>query len=331
MQYRKLGNSGLELSVLSLGSWMNFGERIDDNTAEALMHEAYDAGVNFFDNAEVYAGGKSEIVMGNILHKANWDRSSYVVSSKVFWGGSKPNQQGLSRKHIVDACNAALSRLQVDYLDLYFCHRADLTTPVEETVSAMTDLIRQGKILYWGTSEWPVARILAAFEAAAKYNLATPVMEQPQYSMLVRERFEREYEQLFALKKYGATIWSPLASGMLTDRFLGGTQATNSRIEDPKNAWLKEAQGWKSYEGHREGVHQLPALAAELGIPMAGLALAWTMKNPNVSTTIMGASSCGQLRENLKAVDQLPLVTPEVMEKIDGLLANKPDLRDWQH
>jgi len=331
MKYRKLGKSGLELSVLSLGSWMNFGDRISDDVAEATMVAAYDAGVNFFDNAEVYAGGKSEIVMGNILNKLNWDRSSYVVSSKVFWGGEKPNQKGLGRKHVVECCHAALKRLQVDYLDLFFCHRADLTTPVEETVAAMTDLIRQGKILYWGTSEWPVARIMAAFEAAAQHNFVAPVMEQPQYSMLVRERFEREYEQLFAIKGYGSTIWSPLASGMLTGRFLAGEKGADSRIHDTRNAWLKDSFAWKSYEASKDRIHQLPELARELDIPMSGLALAWSLKNPNVSTAIMGASHIEQLAENLKTVDYLDLLTPEVMSRIETILGNAPSLKDWSH
>ena len=310
---------------------MNFGERISDDVAEATMVAAYDAGVNFFDNAEVYAGGKSEIVMGNILNKLKWDRSTYVVSSKVFWGGEKPNQKGLSRKHVVDACHAALKRLQVDYLDLFFCHRADLTTPLEETVAAMTDLIRQGKILYWGTSEWPVARIMAAFEAAAQNSLVAPVMEQPQYSMLVRERFEREYEQLFAIKGYGSTIWSPLASGMLTDRFLAGEKGADSRINDTKNAWLKESLAWNHYQANKVAIHQLPDLAKDLGMPMSGLALAWSLKNPNVSTAIMGASTIEQLAENLKTVDYLDLLTPDIMDRIDAILGNATDLKDWRH
>ncbi len=331
MIYRKLGRSGVEVSVLSLGSWMNFGERISDDVAEATMMRAYEAGVNFFDNAEVYAGGRSEEVMGAILKRLDWNRSTYLVSSKVFWGGSKPNQTGLSRKHIVEACHAALKRLQVDYLDLFFCHRADLHTPVEETVSAMTDLIRQGKVLYWGTSEWPVARIMAAHEAASAHHLAAPVMEQPQYNMLVRDRFEREYQQLFALKGSGATIWSPLASGLLTDAFVCGEKDASSRFYDPKNEWLKKSQAGQAHTQNPEALPSLAALAADSGMSFASLSLAWTLKNLHVSTAIMGATSIKQLDDNLKAVSHLDQLTPDIMDRIDAILGNAPCNRDWLH
>jgi voltage-dependent potassium channel beta subunit len=219
MEYRRLGNSGLQVSLLSLGSWVTFGNQIDDKTAEHLMKIAYDGGVNFFDNAETYANGKAELVMGKILKKMKWDRSTYLVSSKVFWGGILPNQYGLSRKHIVEACHAALKRLQVDYLDLYFCHRPDRNTPIEETVRAMSYLIDSGKILYWGTSEWSAQQISEAYGIARQYNLVPPTMEQPQYNMFHRERFEIEYHRLYSEIGLGTTIWSPLSSGLLTGKY----------------------------------------------------------------------------------------------------------------
>ncbi|HTF02689.1 MAG TPA: aldo/keto reductase, partial [Bacteroidia bacterium] len=219
MQYRRLGKSGLQVSALSFGSWVTFGAQIGDDVAENCMKLAYDRGVNFFDNAETYASGKSEIVMGNILKKMNWDRTSYVLSSKVFWGGKKPNQIGLSRKHVMEACHAALRRLQVDYLDLYYCHRPDPDTPVAETVHAMNVLIQQGKIFYWGTSEWSAERIIEAHTYAEKNNLVGPTMEQPQYNLFHRERFEKEYAPLYEKYGMGTTIWSPLASGMLTGKY----------------------------------------------------------------------------------------------------------------
>jgi len=332
MEYRRLGKSGLQVSALSFGSWMTFAEQIGDETASDLMAAAYDAGVNFFDNAEVYASGKSEESMGRALKKFGWDRSSYVVSSKVFFGSvpgePKPNQNGLNRKHVVEACHAALRRLQVDYLDLYFCHRADLKTPVEETVFAMNDLIRQGKVLYWGTSEWPASRIMAAHAAAERLHLEPPVMEQTQYSLLVRDRFEKEYHEMFNLLGYGATTWSPLASGMLTDKYLAG-QTGGTRSE--KHQWLLESQAGKAFEAKRPAIAELALLAKELGMSLAGLSLAWCLKNPNVSTVITGASRVEQVQENMKALENFSKLTPEILAKIDGLLGNKPDLNDWTH
>jgi voltage-dependent potassium channel beta subunit len=232
MQYRRLGSSGLKVSALSFGSWVTFGAQIGDDVAQRCMEIAYERGVNFFDNAETYANGKSEIVMGNILKKLNWDRTSYVVSSKVFWGGKKPNQLGLSRKHVMEACNAALKRLQVEYLDLYFCHRPDPDTPVEETVHAMNVLIQQGKIFYWGTSEWSADRIVEAHTYAQKNNLVGPTMEQPQYNLFHRERFEKEYAPLYSKYGMGTTIWSPLASGMLTGKYNDvNISPTDTRME----------------------------------------------------------------------------------------------------
>jgi voltage-dependent potassium channel beta subunit len=321
MQYRRLGKSGLQVSVLSFGSWVTFGSQVGDDTAEKCMKLAYDNGVNFFDNAEAYASGKSEIVMGNILKKMNWDRSSYIVSTKVFWGGKKPTQMGLSRKHIVDACNNGLKRLQVDYLDLYFCHRPDPNTPIEETVRAMSDLISQGKVLYWGTSEWSAAQIEEAYLIADDNNLHAPTMEQPQYNLFYRERFEREYAQLFIDKKMGSTIWSPTASGLLTGKYNEATP-DDTRINRPGMEWLKERLIGENSKENLEKVKKFTAFAKELGTTGACLSIAWAIKNPNVSTAILGASKVEQLEENLKTLEVLPLMTDEVMTKIEKIFQN---------
>ncbi len=325
MEYRRLGKSGLQVSALSFGSWVTFGAQIEDNIAEDCMKLAYDNGINFFDNAEAYASGKSEIVMGNILKKMGWDRTTYVLSSKVFWGGKLPNQLGLSRKHVTEACHTALKRLQVDYLDLYFCHRPDPNTPIEETVRAMHNLILQGKILYWGTSEWSAVEIMEAYNLARKYNLTPPTMEQPQYNMLHRERFEVEYKNLYSEIGLGTTIWSPLASGLLTGKYLDKIP-DNTRINRPGMEWLKEEiVGDKAKQNH-EKVKQLKQVADDLGIPLNCLAIAWTLKNPNVSTAILGATKTQQLADNLKALDVLPKLTDEVMKKIEKVLGNKSEV-----
>ncbi len=324
MEYRRLGKSGLQLSVLSLGSWLTFGKQIGDDVAEALMVEAYDQGVNFFDNAEIYAQGKSEIVMGNILTKQGWDRTSYVVSSKVFFGDGrkKPNQTGLSRKHIMEACEAALKRLQVDYLDLFFCHRPDKQTPIEETVWAMNHLIQQGKILYWGTSEWSAQEIMEAHLAARDLRLIGPVMEQPQYNMFHRDRMEVEYNQIFKNIGLGTTIWSPLASGVLTGKYLEEFPS-NTRLGMQGLEWLKNDA---LTESRLEVVRKLKReVADELGVSLPKLGIAWCVKNPNVSTVILGASKTTHLRENLDALKVVPLLTDEVMEQIDAILGNKPE------
>jgi voltage-dependent potassium channel beta subunit len=240
MEYRRLGNSGLQVSALSLGSWVTFGNQISDDVAERLMIMAYEEGVNFFDNAEVYASGKSEIVMGNILNKVKWDRSTYLVSSKVYWGGQKPNQKGLMRKHIMEACESALKRLQVDYLDLFFCHRPDISTPISETVWAMNTLIQQGKVLYWGTSEWTAQQITEAHYWAERYKLIAPVMEQPQYNMFERKKMERDYLPVFKTFGLGTTIWSPLASGILTGKYINATPEKDTRMGLESMAWLKK-------------------------------------------------------------------------------------------
>lgn len=323
MEYKRLGKSGLKVSSLSLGSWLTFGNQISDDIAKELMYTAYDKGVNFFDNAEVYAKGKSEIVMGNILAESGWSRDSYIVSSKVFWGGDKPTQNGLNRKHIFEACHAALKRLQVEYIDLFYCHRPDAETPVEETVFAMNDLIRQGKIFYWGTSEWDAQRITEAHAVAKANNLIGPTMEQPQYNMFKRERVELEYRHLYTNFGMGTTIWSPLAGGVLTGKY-------NNGIPDSARTDLPEMQNWKAKFETEEGksmiekAKALGELAKELGISSAVLAIAWCAKNPNVSSVILGASKTHQLQETLTAIEALPLLTEDVLEKIESILKNKP-------
>ncbi len=323
MQYKRLGNSGLQVSTLSFGSWLTFGKQIGNDTAKKLMALAYDKGVNFFDNAEIYAKGKSEIVMGEILKKFNWDRSSYIVSSKAFFGdgGKKPNQTGLSRKHLIEACNAALKRLQVDYLDLFFCHRPDKNTPIEETVWTMNHLIQQGKILYWGTSEWSAQEIMEAHMVAKSLNLIGPTMEQPQYNMFCREKVEVEYDQIYKTVGLGTTIWSPLGSGVLTDKYINqfpkGTRLGMEGLE-----WLKE----RSLTPERlEKVFGLNEIAKILGTSLAKLAIAWCAKNPHVSTVILGASKLVHLEETLTALDVIPLITSEIEDKIEAILNNKPE------
>lgn len=319
MQYRRLGSSGLQLSALSLGSWLTFGKQIDDAAAEALMHLAYDRGVNFFDNAEAYAEGRSELVMGEILRRAGWPRDTFVVSSKVYWGGQRPTQLGLSRKHVTEACHAALRRLQLDHLDLYFCHRPDPNTPIEETVWAMHNLIVQGKVLYWGTSEWSAAAIEEAHAVARREHLIPPSVEQPQYNLLTRERVEVEYAPLFRAKGMGATIWSPLASGVLSGKY-GADRTGPSRLDLPGLEWLRVA----SLDPRNLAVAAaLAEIAAQLGTTPARLAIAWTIKNPDVTTAILGARDTGQLAENLDALAALPLLTPDVMAALDA--ATRPD------
>lgn len=322
MEYRYLGHSGLQVSALSFGSWLTFGKQIDDTAAERLMAIAYEHGVNFFDNAEIYARGQSEIVMGRILQKMGWERSSWLVSSKAFFGdgGKLPNQTGLSRKHLMEACHAALRRLQVEYLDLFFCHRPDKNTPIEETVWAMNHLIAQGKILYWGTSEWSAQEIMAAHLAARENNLIGPVMEQPQYNMFHRHKMEVEYAQIFKTVGLGTTIWSPLASGVLTPKYLDKIP-DNTRLTMEGLDWLRE----RSLTPDRlDKVHALHKLAQELQLSLPVMALAWCLKNPHVSTVILGASREEQLHENLKAIEAQSLLTSEIMAQIEDILANQP-------
>ena len=322
MEYRRLGKSGLQVSALSFGSWITFGNQIEDGISDRLMDIAYDAGVNFFDNAEVYAAGKSEEVMGEILSKKNWSRDSYCLSSKVFFGagGKLPTQRGLHRKHVVEACEQALKRLRTDYLDLYFCHRPDKETPITETVWTMHNLIQQGKILYWGTSEWSAQEIMEAHMAAERYNLIGPTMEQPQYNMLVRDKVEVEYSQIYKTVGLGTTIWSPLCSGILTGKYNQGPEAS-VRLKRDELSWLAERM---ITDENLAKVAKLGDLAQELGTSLPLLAIAWVLKNPNVSTAILGASKEHQLVENLKAFDVVPLLTEEIMERIETILDNKP-------
>ncbi len=325
MQYNNLGKSGLKVSELSFGSWITFGSQIGDTTSEDLMKMAYDNGINFFDNAEVYAAGKSEEVMGKILKKMNWSRDSYILSSKAFFGihglkDSKPTQKGNSRKHLTEACHQALKRLQTDYLDLYYCHRPDKETPMEETVRTMNTLIEQGKVLYWGTSEWSAQEIMEAHMVAKDLRLIGPTMEQPQYNMLWREKVENEFSQIYKTVGLGTTIWSPLASGILTGKYNDGIPK-DARLNRDELSWLKDKS---VVEENLNKVTELTKLAKELGISMALLALAWCLKNRNVSTVILGASKTSQLEENLKATNTKEKLTDEVMEKIEDILDNKP-------
>ena len=330
MEYRYLGDSGLKVSALSFGAWVTFGSQMNEEIAADCMHAAWDAGVNFFDNAEVYADGVAEEIMGAVLAKSGWKRSDYVVSTKIFWAGEGPNDRGLSRKHIVEGTDAALARLQLDYVDLIFCHRADLHTPVEETVRAMNHVIDQGKALYWGTSEWPGERILEAYHVARRERLIPPLMEQPQYNLFHRDRVEREYAPLYERIGLGTTIWSPLASGLLTGKYNDGIpEGTRSTLEGYE--WLQSRLAGETAEEKIDKVRRLTSIANELDCTMAQLALAWCLTNPNVSTAITGASRPEQVKENMKAADVVEHLTPEVLEKIEEIVANKPKPEpDWR-
>jgi voltage-dependent potassium channel beta subunit len=322
MQYRKLGNSGLKLSELSFGSWVTFNKQVDSSLAERMFGICFDAGINFFDNAEGYEAGQSEVVMGKALKALARPRDSYCVSSKVFFGSVAdplPTQMGLSRKHITEACHQALKRLQVEYLDLYFCHRPDPETPIEETVWAMHNLITQGKVLYWGTSEWSAEQISEAFEFAAANRLTLPTMEQPQYNLLDRDRFEVEYAPLFEKYGMGATTWSPLASGALTGKYLKGIPE-GSRASLKGYEWLREHMV-ESERGQQRmaKVSSLLPIAEELGTSLARLAIAWCLLNDNVSSVILGASGVSQLEENLKSLDVVPLLTEDVQARLSAI------------
>lgn len=323
MQYRRLGRSGLQLSALSLGSWVTFKNQLDTRAATELMKQAFDAGVNFFDNAEQYAGGESERIMGEALRALGLRRDSYAVSSKVFWGGKLPTQRGLSRKHIRDAADAALSRLQVDYLDLFFCHRPDLDTPIEETVRAMGDLVRQGKVLYWGTSEWEADQIAEAAGIARALGVDPPTMEQPQYNLFVRHKVEREFARLYESLGLGTTIWSPLASGVLSGKYAAGIPA-GSRMTLPEYQWLRERLESPAGREQVEKAGRLAAVAAELGATPSQLAIAWCLRTPHVSTVILGASSPAQLAENLATLEVLPRLDAEILTRIEAIVGNAP-------
>ena len=305
MHYRRLGATGLQLSALSFGAWMTFGRQVGRGQARELIAQAWDSGINFFDNAEAYANGEAERVMGDVIADLRLPRDGYCVSSKVFFGAAedpRPTQRGLSRKHVVDACHAALQRLRVDYLDLYYCHRPDPDTPLVETVAAMDLLVRQGKVLYWGTSEWPESLIREAARIARSNHLAGPVVEQPQYNLLHRERVELEYAPLYSELGLGTTIWSPLASGLLTGKYTDGIHR-EGRLALPDAGWLQRLVVGNSEERRLQRAQRFVQVAAQLGEKPAPLAIAWCLRNPHVSSVILGASGTGQLQENLAALE----------------------------
>lgn len=321
MNYRHLGKAGIKLSELSLGAWVTYGGQVGEEIAEKCMLAAYEAGVNFFDNAEAYASGRAEVVMGNVVKRLGWRREDLVISTKVFWGGKGTNDRGLSHKHIIEGVNNSLRRLQMDYVDLLFCHRPDPNTPIEETVRAMDILVRQGKAFYWGTSEWSAADILRADGIARQYNLTPPSMEQPQYNMFHRQVFEMEYQPIYKELGYGTTIWSPLASGLLSGKYANGIPE-GSRAALPGYEWLLE----ETLTPERiEKARQLTPIAADLGCTLAQMSLAWCLKNPNVSTVVTGASRPEQVHENMKALDVVDKLTPAIMAKIEEVLGNKPE------
>lgn len=324
MEYRRLGKSGLQLSVLSYGSWVTFYHQVGDDLGDRLMGIAYDYGVNFFDNAEAYEGGRSEEVMGRILRNKQWDRTSYCLSSKAFFGlygkHNKPTQKGLCRKHLTEACEGALKRMQVDYLDLFYCHRPDPETPMEEIVRTMNTLIAQGKILYWGTSEWSADEILAADRVAKALLLEGPTMEQPQYNLFERKKLEHDYLPVFEEVGIGTTIWSPLASGLLTGKYNNGVPE-GSRLSIEKYSWLRENV---LQDDRIEKVKKLEHIARQLDTSLSTLSIAWTIVNRNVTTAILGATKESQLTENLKAVELYPKLTPEILTQIDEVMGTKP-------
>ena len=321
MEYRRLGKSGLKVSVFSFGSWVTFSNQLKEKDALDLMSYAYDMGVNFFDNAEIYANGESEIIMGKILKKVGWSRDTYILSSKVFWGGEKPTQIGLSRKHISDACHAALKRLQVEYLDLFFCHRPDPETPIEETVRAMDVLIQQGKVLYWGTSEWEAEQLSEAYSVAQNFNLTPPTMEQPEYNLFNRGKIEKDYLPLYKQYGLGTTTWSPLASGLLTGKYNHGFPS-NSRVFVKGYEWIKEK--FESEETIQKigKVKELQPIAESLNISLTQLSLGYCIKNPNVSTVILGATKKEQLKENLSTLQILDKITEKTLMKIKIIMDN---------
>lgn len=329
MEYRYMGKTGLQLSTLSFGSWVTFHKQIDDKIADELMGIAYEQGVNFFDNAEVYAAGESEKMMGRVLSKKNWDRTSIVLSSKAYFGWrgkqNKPNQTGLSRKHLTEACHEALQRLQTDYLDLYFCHRPDKKMPIAEVVQTMNTLIQQGKILYWGTSEWSGVEIMEAHRIAEAYRLIGPAMEQPQYNLFERNKVDAEYLEIYKNVGLGTTIWSPLAAGLLTGKYNDGIPE-GSRFQIEGFEWLRDR--WLMQEKINK-VQQLGAIAKALKVSTASLSIAWCIKNPNVTTAILGATSKAQLLDNLTALDTAAILTPEIMEQIEGIVETKPKLPEY--
>ena len=326
MEYRRMGKTGLQLSVLSYGSWVTFHKQLDDTKADELMGIAYDNGINFFDNAEVYSRGESEKLMGRVLKNKKWDRTSYTVSSKVFWGwhgpDNKPTQKGLSRKHLVEACHEALQRMQLDYLDLYFCHRPDKSVPMEEVVWTMNMLMQQGKILYWGTSEWSGQEITEAHMVAKENHLIGPAVEQPEYNLFKRHKMENDYLKVFRDIGLGTTIWSPLASGLLTGKYNDGVPG-DSRIAMPGFEWLKEQV---MVEEKILKVRKLKMVADKLGTSLATLSIAWCIANPHVTTAILGATKKEQLLQNLASLELYPKLNGEILKEIDEIMGTKPVL-----
>jgi len=317
MKYRHLGKAGLKVSELSLGAWVTYGNQVGVREAKEIMKAAYDAGVNFFDNAEAYAHGEAEVIMGKALKDLDWPREQYLVSTKIFWGGKGPNDVGLNYKHVIEGVNNALKRFDLDYVDLVFAHRPDPETPIEETVWAFNQVIQQGKAFYWGTSMWSAAEIMHAVDFAHRNHLRPPSMEQPEYNMFARKRMEKEYAILFKELGYGTTTWSPLASGVLTGKYNEGIapDGTRSKLENYK--WLQE----RTLDPNKlEVARNLAPIAADLGVSMAQLSLAWLLKNPNVSTVITGASRAEQVVENMKAVDVVDMLDDTVMERIEEVL-----------
>lgn len=326
MEYRFLGKSGLQVSALSLGAWVTYGKQVGEDVAAECMRVAYDGGVNYFDNAEIYATGEAEIVMGNVIRKAGWKRSDLVISTKLFWGsgGKGPNDQGLSRKHIVEGIAGSLDRLQMNYVDLLFCHRPDPDTPIEETVRAMNWIIAQGQAFYWGTSEWSADQIMEAYHVARRERLIPPQMEQPQYHMFHRERVESEYLRLYDEIGLGTTIWSPLASGLLTGKYDDGCPPdTRASIEGME--FLRERLAGEEAVENLKKVRRLAPLAEELECTRAQLALAWCLNNPHVSSVITGASRPEQVAENLRSLDVARRITPPMMARIESILDNRPE------
>jgi voltage-dependent potassium channel beta subunit len=322
MEYRHLGKAGVKVSELSLGAWVTYGNQFGIEEAKEIMKAAFNLGVNFFDNAEAYASGQAEVIMGKALKELGWSRKDYLVSTKIFWGGEGPNDHGLSYKHIIEGVNNSLKRLQLDYVDLLFAHRPDPETPIEETVFAFNQVIREGKAFYWGTSEWSAAEIMRATDFARRNSLRPPSMEQPQYNLFHRQRFEEEYAPLYKELGYGTTTWSPLYGGMLTGKYNKGEIPEGSRADLDNFEWMKERV---QNEQKLAVTRKLAEVADDLGVSMAQLSLAWVLKNPNVSTVITGASKISQVEENMKAVEIKKQLTEDVMERINGIVKNSDD------
>ena len=323
MDYRRLGKSGLQVSEFSFGSWVTFAKQVDLAPAKDMLTTAYEAGINFFDNAEGYEQGRSELVMGQAIDELGWSRDSYIVSSKVFWGGAKPTQRGLSAKHVTEACHAALKRLRVDHLDLYFCHRPDIDTPIEETVRAMHNLVVQGKVIYWGTSEWSGQQITEAHAVAARHNLTPPTMEQPQYNLFERHKVEADYAPIYDAYGLGTTIWSPLASGLLTGKYNNGIP-NDARANLAGYEWLRDNFTSEAGLAKIEKARALAKVADAAGLSLTNLSLLWCLHNPRVSTVILGASRLSQLTDNLAALTQKAKLTPDVLAAVEAIVANKP-------